>query len=106
MQMALHVFDGDSEWLIAPDLSAAIRWANQAIDAHRDWCDPEWPDAVELVAIYEAPADAEFPDEGRCVMIACPVDAGPAPDGSGFERWTEYKMLAPSGREEQTEPKP
>ena len=87
--MALHVFDGDRYWP-ADDMADAMRIAPEAIDHLRDWRDPDWPGGVEEVAIYDAPADADDPcEDGRCVRIAAPVDAGPAPEGYGFERWTD-----------------
>lgn len=88
--MALHVFDG-SEWHVAPDMATAILWADQSIDLHRDCCEPEWPDGVQQVAIYEAPDDAEYPDEGRLVMRAVECDKRPDPTGA-CDYWCDYRM--------------
>lgn len=88
--MALHVYDGD-RWSVAPDLATAQAWANDAISALRDMCDPEWPDSVESVSIYEAPDGDECPDEGRCVMRAVEFDRRDDPTGC-CDYWCDYRM--------------
>lgn len=39
-------------------LESAIKAGNQLIDTYRDQCDPEWPEYVEGIAVYEG-GDAE-----------------------------------------------
>lgn len=93
MTMPLHVCDGDRYW-IAADMTEARRFADEAITTHRKRCDPEWSDAVESVAIYEAPADAEDPSEWRCLLIATSVPVEPLTEDRGYE-WVDYVMREP-----------
>lgn len=88
--MALHVYDGD-RWSIAPDLETAQAWAEDAIASLRDMCDPEWPDSVESVAVYDAPDGDECPDEGRLVMHAAQCNEQPDPSGQ-CDFLCDYRM--------------
>lgn len=90
--MALHFNDGD-HWQVAPDMATAEAWAVEAIDAARDTCDPEWPDTVESISIYEAPQDCEFPDEdGRQILKVEQCDVRDDPSGR-CDYWCDYRAV-------------
>ncbi len=88
-----HLFDGD-EWRQYSDLKDASREAGNLIDIASDACDPEWPDWVNDIVIYEAEPDCEMPDEdGRIILTSQECNHQKAPDG--FDYYCEYIMDSP-----------
>lgn len=91
--MALHVTDGEI-WEIAPDMPTALSWCSERISIVREHCDPEWPESVTWIAIYDAPHDAEEPDEvGRLLARSEQFDRQPCTDGS-CDYYCDYRMRA------------
>jgi hypothetical protein len=89
--MALHLFNGDN-WERCADMDAARTMMQDAIDQARDCCDPEWPDWVEQIAVYEAPEDSEEPDEkGTRVLRAKMIHIDKEPS-DGIDFWCDYEV--------------
>ncbi|MDE3796959.1 hypothetical protein I7G59_06375 [Sinorhizobium meliloti] len=68
--MAFYLYDpgdgADTCYTAYASLADAMAGADSLISIYRDQCDPEWPEYVEGIAVYEADS-ADAPDEGRLV---------------------------------------
>lgn len=106
--MTFYVYDpGADEYAAYQSLGFAMREARSLIDTYRDDCDPEWPEYVDGIVIYESD-NADEPGEGRmvarsviCDRIAMPDDVdedGYSPslglDFGVVEFYCDYKMEA------------
>lgn len=65
--MTIYLYDpGYCEYTPQSSLDAALASATSLINAYRDQCDPEWPEYVADITVYETD-DAQEPGEGRVV---------------------------------------
>lgn len=90
-----YIFDGD-ETHIEQTLEAAKIAADEAIAYARDNCDPEWPNTVTDIAVYETdgPAD-DYAEDGRCILVATECDVLEPEEGSGMDYFCDYTMKPP-----------
>lgn len=96
--MAYHLYDGD-RWTEFASYDAAEDAASDAVDAYRDCCDPEWSHGVEEIAIYDAPAGCEDPDEdGVLVAHSKMVNEQDAEEGDGVDFWCDYVIAQVAAR--------
>ena len=90
-----HLWDG-SKWTQYESISDAEGAADEAIDAARDCCDPEWPLWVGEIAVYLAPPEIEDPNEGGiCVLYAHEYLIDPPAeyeDCGDVDYWANYSM--------------
>lgn len=105
--MAYYLYDPGDDYTKFETLDAAMREARNLIAEYRDQCDPEWPEYVDGIAIYESD-DPEEPGEGRmvarsvtCNVVTCPDDVddmGYSPslglDFGCVDHYCDYKMEA------------
>lgn len=90
--MIYHEYDGDN-WYKHETLEAAYAGCEKALEAARDACDPEWPDWVENIGVYEAPADCEFPDEdGKQVVKTLMFDKRDSEPGEICDFYCDYRL--------------
>lgn len=69
--MAFHLYDPgegrDTCFATYCSIESAMKAGNDLISIYRDQCDPEWPEYVEGIAVYEADrADDSF-ESGKLV---------------------------------------
>lgn len=73
--MAYYLYDpgsgSDTCFTSHATLSGAIKDGEDLINIYRDQCDPEWPEYVDGVAIYQSD-NQEYPEEG--IMVARAVE--------------------------------
>lgn len=68
--MTLYLYDpGFCEYAPQPSLDAAMTAATSLINTYRDQCDPEWPEYVSEITIYDS-SDPKEPGEGTVVARA------------------------------------
>lgn len=106
--MAYYLYDpGDDEFRPFDNIDAAMRSARDLISIYRDQCDPEWPEYVEGISIYES-NNAEDPQKGHIVARSVTCDIVSRPDDvdeDGYSEstdkwfnevdfWCDYKMEA------------
>jgi len=104
--MTYYLYDpGYDEYTRHATLDAAMGEGSSLVATYRDQCDPEWPEYVEGIAIYESD-DAEEPHNGKMVArsVTCNVvtrpddvdDMGYSPSlGLDFglvDHYCDYKM--------------
>jgi hypothetical protein len=86
-----HVFDGDAKWEQFTDISAA----KQSAEDHITNVDPqpEWPDWINHIGVYDAPKDCELPDEdGTLLYYAAECNHRDADAGSGCDYFCDYRL--------------
>lgn len=104
--MPYYLYDpGYDEYERHENIDAAMRAGGTLIDAYRDQCDPEWPEYVEGIAIYEGDNPGE-PHKGKMVARSVTCDVVSRPDDvdeDGYSAstdkwfnevdfWCDYKM--------------
>ncbi|QWY83272.1 hypothetical protein [Rhizobium phage RHph_X2_25] len=82
--MRYHLYDpgecGDTCFATYCSLENAMKAGNDLIAIYRDQCDPEWPEYVEGIAIYEG-SDAEgISERGKLVAYAAECSRIERPD--------------------------
>lgn len=88
------LFDGEG-WSKFATLKDAAEAADEAIEAARDACDPEWPFWVAEIRVFSAPPGCDDPEEnGRLVLYAKEVDIehDADPEAEGVDYWCDYVM--------------
>lgn len=104
--MTYYLYDpGYDEFTPHATLDVAMLEGSSLVAAYRDQCDPEWPEYVEGIAIYESD-DAEEPHNGKMVARSVTCDVVSRPDDvdeDGYSEstdkwfndvdfWCDYKM--------------
>jgi len=90
--MTFHVYNGDN-WTKHTTLAEAQKEATVAIVDAQCCCDPEWPDWVNHIAVYEAPDDCECPDEdGMLLFQSSECNVREADDGCGCDYFCDYQL--------------
>jgi hypothetical protein len=104
--MAYYLYDpGDDDFRRYETTDAAMRAGRELIDIYRDQCDPEWPEYVEGIAIYESDNPDE-PHKGKMVARSVTCDVVSRPDDvdeNGYspstdkwfnevDFWCDYRM--------------
>lgn len=75
--MTYHLYDpGDCDSTQHASIADAMKAGNDLIAIYRDQCDPEWPEYVEGIAIYEG-GDEE---DGKMVARSVTCDRIDRPD--------------------------
>lgn len=95
MTDVFHVYDPENGILCTePTLEAAIEAANQNIkDCWYPDSGDEWSFDVELIAVYEAPADCADPrHDGKEVARARPFNIQLRPDDTDEDGWSEKEQ--------------
>lgn len=104
--MAFYLYDpGYDEYTRYETLAMATDAGNDLINIYRDQCNPEWPEYVEGISIYESDNPDE-PHEGKMVArsVTCNVVSRPDDvDDDGYSEstdrwfnevdfWCDYRM--------------
>ncbi|WP_142628103.1 hypothetical protein [Rhizobium sp. P007] len=104
--MTIYLYDpsfGESEPYAT--IEAALDAASSLIAQYRDQCDPEWPEEIDGVAIFESD-DPESPEEGKMLARTVEFNRVDKPDDVdsdgyspslgltffGVDYYTDYKM--------------
>lgn len=76
--MAYYLYDPGDSYTPYDDLDTAMAAARDLIKIYRGDCDPEWPEYVDGIAIYESD-DPEEPSEGKLIArsVTCNVVTRP-----------------------------
>lgn len=77
--MTYYLHDPGDGYAAYEDIDEAMAHARGLIAIYRDQCDPEWPEYVEGIAIYESD-DPDEPGEGNLVARSVAVDVVSRPD--------------------------